>query len=630
MQSIIQYTRGFILAYLAFMVSRFVYVAENWNALGDVLYNNSLWDVLCGSLIFDTSALMYLNVLYTVLMLLPLRQGSRFMLGTKYLWMFTNGLGVIANIADAAYFPFTGRRTTATVFAEFQNEDNMLLIFGSEFIKHWYLVIAAILILWAMWRLYDAPECRLRLRNIYYYPTKVLTLVLMAGLTVAGMRGGFTTAVRPITISNATQYVKRPTEAAAILNTPFSIMRTFGKGSFRDPGYFSSRQELDTVFSPIHHLATPDSIKANVKKRNIVILICESLGQEYLTRYTPFVDSLCTHSLTFRNSFANGRKSIDGMPSILSGIPMFIEPFFLTSSSLNQVGGIARYAGEMGYESAFFHGAENGSMGFQAFANATGFQRYYGRSEYGNGDFDGTWAVWDEPFLQFMAHTITSDLKEPFVSAVFTASSHHPFHIPEQYESVFPDDGTHPMHRCIRYLDHSLRQFFQTAEKQPWYDNTLFVITADHTNVTSHPEYETDLGLYRVPVIMFDPSGEVFAPQRHNAIAQQTDITPTLLGAIGYDKPYVAWGCDLLNTPDSLTWAVNYNNGIYQYVSDSLFIQSDGSQVKSAYNYVADTLLQTDISNKLPEQKLQAIHHHLQGIIQSYMQRMSQDSLVIR
>lgn len=626
-----QYLKGLLLSYATLFVTRFIYIAENWGTLGDVFSSNSITELTKGFLLFDTSALMYLSIPYTLMMLLPLhfKENATFRFSAKCVWMIGIAIVVVSNLADSVFFPYTGRRTTASVFSEFSNEGNILGIVGTELFNHWYLVLIAAVLFWTCWKLYDTRDNCPRLRGKIYYPVMTCAFALMSGLTVAGMRGGFTTAVRPITISNANQYVRRPIEAAAVLNTPFSIIRTIGKKSFVDPGYFKTVSELDTTYSPVHTSSFANDSVATTK-RNVVILICESLGREYLGQYTPFIDSLSTRSLTFSQSFANGRKSIDGMPSILSGIPMFIEPFFLTPASLNQVGGIARFAGEMGYESAFFHGAENGSMGFQAFANITGFQRYYGRTEYGDGDFDGTWAVWDEPFLQFMASHITTDLKEPFVSAVFTASSHHPFHIPEQYKEQFPEKGGHPLHKCIRYLDYSLQKFFETASRQPWYANTLFVITADHTNAATRPEYKTDLGLYRVPVIFFDPSGEVFPAEQRNAIAQQTDILPTLLSAIGYNKPYVAWGADMMSTPDSLTWAVNYNNGIYQYVQDSLFLQSDGNCIKAVYNYMTDPLLQQDVTNCIPKEKLQTTHRRLQAIIQSYMIRMNQDSLVIR
>ena len=212
----------------------------------------------------------------------------------------------------------------------------------------------------------------------------------------------------------------------------------------------------------------------------------ESFGREYIggfnkwlddgkyKGYTPFTDSLMRHSATWMYSYCNGRKSIDGMPSILSGIPMFVEPFFLTPSSMNDVSGIAGELKNKGYYSAFFHGAETGSMGFQAFARTTGFTDYFGRTEFnedkrfrGDDDFDGTWAIWDEPFLQFYALKM-SEFRQPFVSAVFTASSHHPYAVPEEYKDVYPEEGI-VIHKCIRYTDNALRRFFETARRQPWY-----------------------------------------------------------------------------------------------------------------------------------------------------------------
>lgn len=215
------------------------------------------------------------------------------------------------------------------------------------------------------------------------------------------------------------------------------------------------------------------------------------------------------HSATYLYSYCNGRKSIDGMPSILSSIPMFVEPFFLTPASMNNVSGLAGELKKKGYYSAFFHGAENGSMGFQAFARTTGFTDYFGRTEYnadkrfgGDKDFDGTWAIWDEPFMQFYA-TKMGEMKQPFMTALFTASSHHPYVIPEQYKKVFPEEGI-VIHKCIRYTDNALRKFFAKAKTMPWYKNTLFVITSDHTNLSDHAYYQTDLGGFCSPIIFFD------------------------------------------------------------------------------------------------------------------------------
>ncbi len=645
------YLLNMLMAYAAFMVCRVVYVALNWAAFHDGVAQTPWSDLLAGSLVFDTSALLYLNALYLLLMLLPChpKENARYHRWVRTVYLVFNGIGIVANLADAVYFPFTGRRTTATVFNEFSNEGNLGDIVGKEILHSWYLVLLFVLLIWAMYKFYTLP-CRkedeakpIRLRN--YYPTLTAALLVMVGLTVAGMRGGFTTAVRPITISNANQYVSRPADAAIVLNTPFSIIRTLGKKTFVDPGYFATQDELDAIFTPEHYPA--DTIAFT--PRNVVVIIVESLGREYIGAlndlgqcgddyegYTPFIDQLCRHALTTDWSFANGRKSIDAMPSILSGIPMFVEPFFLTSASLNEVGGLARCLGGKGYTTAFFHGAQNGSMGFQAFSRATGFHDYYGRTEYdadpnfgGEDDFDGTWAIWDEPFLQFYGKKM-SEMQEPFMTTVFTASSHHPFAIPEQYRDTFPDEGI-AMHKCIRYLDHALRRFFERIAQEPWYERTLFVITGDHTNLTDQAYYQTSLGYFGSPFILFDPSGQLVPPQRRHAIAQQTDVMPTVLSALHYDEPYVAFGCDLLSTPDHLTWAINYQGGIYQYVEDGYLLQFDGEQPRGLYDILSDWYQTRDLKDDPAARPiLEARLKRTKAIIQSYMQRMVGDSLVIK
>ena len=373
----------------------------------------------------------------------------------------------------------------------------------------------------------------------------------------------------------------------------------------------------------------------------MVILIVESFGREYIGAlnrslenghykgYTPCVDSLIARSITFSHSYCNGRKSIDGMPSILSSIPMFVEPFFLTPASMNHVSGIASLLSAEGYETAFFHGAQRGSMGFQAFARATGFQQYYGREDYnadsrfgGDDDFDGTWAIWDEPFLQYYA-TKMSEMKEPFMTAVFTASSHHPYAVPEKYKDTYPEEGI-IIHKCIRYTDMAIGRFFEKASREPWFNNTIFVLTSDHTNLTDHAYYETDLGGFCSPIIIYEPGNSERQPEIQPKIAQQIDILPTLMGMLHYPKPYFAFGIDLLNTEPDDTWAVNYLNGIYQYVKHGHVLQFDGEQTKAVYA-LGDSLMQENLVGRVPQQP--QMERELKAIIQQYMARMTQDRL---
>lgn len=640
-----------VLAYIVYELCRFTFLFENWSALGHNLTWSALGEILQGGWMFDTSAILYTNALYALLMLLPihLKESDRWQRVARWVFVAVNSLGVIVNLMDSVYFQYTGRRTTSTVFTEFGHESNLLGVMGAEVLRHWYLVLVAAVLIYLLWRCYVQPQGDkiAALRRPYfwqqvtcYYVVQTLSLGLFVPLCIAGMRGGFTTAVRPITISNANQYAESPQLAALVLNTPFSLIRTIGKNVFAVPSYFSA-EELDTIYSPVH-----EASKQAPKRKNVVVLIVESFGREYIggynkdldggqyRGYTPFVDSLMQRSVTFEYSFCNGRKSIDGMPSILSSIPMFVEPFFLTPSSMNNVSGLAGELGREGYYSAFFHGAENGSMGFQAFARTSGFQDYFGRTEYdadtrfgGDKDFDGMWAIWDEPFLQFFA-TQMNDFREPFVSTVFTASSHHPYTIPTQYRQQFPEEGIE-IHKCVRYTDLALRRFFETASRQPWYGNTLFVLTADHTNLSDHAEYQTDLGYFSVPLLFFDPSGEL-TPGMRPGIAQQIDILPTLLGYLGYSRPYIGFGKDLFDTPAADTWAVNYLNGIYQLVKGDYLLQWDGETTRAIYRFRSDTLLKDNLVGKIPVEEQTALEREVKAIIQSYMTRMTSNELVIK
>ncbi len=635
-----------LLVYVVYQVCRAIFLAVNYSHYSEGVFGDNFWTLFKGSLVFDTSAIIYTNLLFLVLALIPLHfkeNNGVYKWIVKFAYIIPNSIAIIANLVDARYFQWTERRSTASVFEEFEHEDNIGQILGKEALSQWYLVLAAAVLIWILWKLYCNPLCFKPERNILsfikYYAFRLVFFAMVAVMSVVGIRGGIDRSTRPITISNANQYVKSPIQAPLILNTPFSIIRTVNKKAFVDPKYYSV-DELQRIYTPLHKPVV-DSLNINNKGKNVVILIVESFSREFMgcynkdleggnyKGYTPFIDSLAKKSMIFQHSYCNGRKSIDGMPSVLSGIPYFVEPFFLTPASLNTLDGIAVELGKEGYQTAFFHGAKNGSMGFEAFANATGFQKYYGRTEFdeapefgGEAEFDGYWAIWDEPFLQFYAAEM-SKMKEPFMTAVFTASSHHPFQIPDKYKSVYPEENL-LIHKCIRYTDMSIGKFFETASRQPWYNNTIFVICSDHTNLSDHDEYQTDLGRFAGPVIFYAPGDTTLVGDRPG-IAQQIDVMPTVLGYLGYEKPYISFGVDLLRTPAEETFAVSYFNGIYQILKGGYFVQFDGKEVTAVYAET-DKLLKNNLVGTVD---VDATVTFLKAFIQQYMSRMNENRLVV-
>ena len=637
--------------YMAFTFTRLAFLAANWHLYDGSLSLTHAIELFRAGLIFDTTAILYLNAPVILLLLMPLHLKERpaFYRMVRVLFVILNMAGLGANIIDCVYFPFTGKRTTASVFQEFANEGAQGLgrIFAGQAARHWPLVVLFFALAIGMWRAFRPRPAQTRRpqRLLGYYILRTLVFLAAIPPVVIAIRGGIGKSTRPITISNANEYADRPAETGIILNTPFSIIRTLKKTPFQVPQYLDDDQAA-RFFNPVHQPA--DSLPFT--PRNVVVIILESFSKQHFGFYnrtlrddtylgfTPFLDSLCAQgALTWRYSYANGRKSIEGMPSVLSGLPNYVEPLFLTPASLNHLSGLARELGEnRGYTTAFFHGAQNSSMGFHAFARATGFQQYYGRTEYnqdpltaGDNDFDGTWAIWDEEFLSFYSRKM-SELPEPFMTAVFTASSHDPFRLPERYNGVFPE-GESPLQRCVAYSDNALRLFFREAHNKTWYDNTLFVITADHTSQQIDPFYKTTLGNYCVPIILYSPSDStLLRGYDEEKIIQQSDIMPTVLGLLHYDRPFVAFGQDVLHTPAPQTFALHWlpESSGYEYVRGNYLLQFDGRQTIAAYRFRTDSLLRDNILDIIPPDTLGMLENQMKSVIQQYMQRMTQDRLL--
>jgi len=597
--------------------------------------NTHLREILCGGVRFDLTAVLYLSSLYVVGVLFPLpsqwRNNAVWQKVLTWLFLVPNIIGLIVNAIDIVYIRFTDRRTTCTFFTEFANDDNLWRIALQGVGQYWYVTLIGLLVIAVLILCTRKTFSLSNTKPIAYYPCEVLILLLTVYFSVIGIRGGFGKYTRPITVSNALQYTNTPRETALVLNTPFSLMKSLENKQYIEPQYFSA-DELAKHMNPVHQAERLHEARTD----NIVVLILESFSTEYIgfynrdmdgyNGYTPFLDSLLEQSVTYEYSYASGRKSIDAMPSVLSSIPMLIEPYIVTPYSTNSVSSIADCLNRKGYTTAFFHGAPNGSMGFQAYARSAGVNTYYGMNEFGNkSEFDGTWAIWDEPFLQYFAQTM-STMPEPFMTAVFTASSHHPYKVPKQYQGVFPK-GKKPIHEAIGYADYALRKFFATASRQPWFDHTLFVLTADHTNELTLPEYTNARGVYEVPVAFYHPQ---LAAERRQEVVSQTDIMPSVLAYLGVDEPYFAFGEDALTQPKQHPYAVCYNAPLYQIFSDSLLLQFDSEQVTAVYDYHADRLLQSNIKDTIVPERIAPMTDYLKAYIQQYIHRMKYDELIVK
>ncbi len=593
--------------------------------------------ILLGGLKFDLTAILYLNALIVLLLIVPFafRFHKTYQQIIKYLFICINALGLAANVADFIYYRFTLRRTTVSVFNQFGNEKNRGLLFFQFLIDYWYAVLVWLVLVFVLVKLYNritiaGPQ----LKNKWaFYLSGLAGMALIVYLFIGGVRGGFRHSTRPITLSNAAEFATVPKDINLVLNTPFALLRTARTTVIEKVNYFGSEAELTNVFSPLR--APRDS--SQFKYDNVVVIILESFSKEFIGAYNkdlengtykgyaPFIDSLINKGRAYQYSFANGRKSIDAMPSVICSIPSIEVPYVLSHYSGNKVNSTATLLKEKGYYSAFFHGAPNGSMGFQAFANLCGFDDYFGKTEYNNDDdYDGIWGVWDEKFMQFYANKMNT-FKQPFYTTLFSVSSHHPYNLPEGYDRKFKG-GPMIIHKTIEYTDYSLKKFFETASAMPWFKNTLFVFTADHASAEiQYPQYNSIWGYFSIPIFFYKPGEDwsSFKPE----IIQQIDIMPTVLGYLNYDKPYIAYGRDIFQD-ETEPFAFNYLDNNYQVFMNDYLLLFDGTKSKALYDFKKDLELQNNLILQFPEQVVK-METKLKAFIQQYNNRMVDDDLTI-
>lgn len=360
-----------------------------------------------------------------------------------------------------------------------------------------------------------------------------LEQVLIFVLLLVGTRGGF--QKKPLTPVNADHFTRSQMNQLS-LNTPFMIIKSFKKSSLQRQAHFENHSEAmkwvngGVVAQPV----LPDL--PNSPKQNVVIIILESFSWEYTSlnkasdkSYTPFLDSLMKKSLVFKNAMASGRRSSEGVAAILSGIPALMEEPFITSEfSTNQFEGLGHVFKRAGYDTSFYHGGENGTMHFDAFSAKAGFEKYFGSKEYPRPqDFDGIWGIWDRPYLQYFAQAFDQKTK-PFLSVVFTLSSHQPYQIPtgEPFSEL---QTPHPILNAVAYTDSALQDFFRSIEKKDWYTNTLFVLVADHTGPEVSTDLDDKLAAYRIPLLFFHPQIQTWPHEiETEALVQHIDIPASL------------------------------------------------------------------------------------------------------
>lgn len=591
-------------------------------------------------LLFDTTAIIYVNLLFIFISVLPLLINTKKCFQKILFWVYfgCNIPAYLLNFIDIAYFSYNKTRLTTNDWALIENEHNLLTLLAGFLVQYWaiFIIFLVFVVLWIfLYKRIHIEEEKVMYRKPYFI-TSVIVLILLAPALIFGIRGfSFKTGVIPLTVMDASKYAHDISQVNILLNTPFTIIRTMGKNEGFKKFHFTTDTYIAENIKPIKQYS-----RKVTKRPNIVLIILEGMGAEFFgimnkdthipnyRSYTPFLDSLAGQGYYFTNIYSNSIHSIEGISAVTAGMPTFQTAWVRSGYAQRKVSSLPEIARSLGYQTLFAHGATNGSMNFDGYTHQIGYQTYLGRTEFNDERYyNGSWGIDDEPFLQYFAKNI-NQMKSPFLATVFTLSSHGPYKVPEPYKNIF-NKGDIPMHNVVAYTDFSLKKFFVTVKKEDWYTNTIFAIIPDHTTQEYYEYYNQKIVHHRLPIILFSPNKTLIPQGSSNVLGQQIDIFPTLVDLMGYQRPFRSWGRSLLTDKmDETPRAFVTHTQFYQLIQDNyIYVLDLQGEVVGVYTK-DDLNLTHNLKDQIPHnEEMKKGIADLRAFMQDFMDRIINDKL---
>jgi len=611
-------TKRFILALAIASICRLLFLVFNPVLLA--FPNTQLAESFFFGLAYDISSLVYIHGLFIGLHLLPYAffnrvKTQRFLF---FLFMLGQFLFLFFNFVDIGLYPIVGRRSGSEIFSMATETEGLVLqyLFG-----YWHLFVLLLALVYLNYFAYQRIKYQTTpaANEPISWPSAILLRVGVLVLVFIGGRGGF--KLMPLNPFDAARNT-RAELIPLVINTPFNMIISAQHAGLKEKKYFEDELQLIANFNPIKQVIP----KRNAaQKRNIVLIIVESLGKEYIgfynhgKGYTPFLDSLMKHSQVFVHAYANGKKSIEGIPAILSGMPSLMQvPYLSSNYHSNIIRSAGHYLQELGYTVGFYHGGKNGTMSFDNYVALSNSGDYFGKNEYPNpSDFDGFWGISDRPYLQYVAKQIGKS-NFPSFTSVFTLTSHHPYQLPSSELARFKD-GSLPIHKTISYTDDALRDFFKTASQQDWFNNTTFIITADHSAENERPYYQTPTGKFEIPLLIYRPKDVL--PEMKLETVSQTDILQLILEEANYTKPFFSFGSGL--HADGSGCAMQFHDGYYQLIQWPFVLNFANDKAIGFFHLEKDSLMKTNqIENASYANKRDSLTLKAKAIIQTFNTRV--------
>lgn len=519
---------------------------------------------------FDNVMGCYVIIVPLALVLLAACFGycKRWMLRTVAVWFCVlYALLLMASAANIPYFAYFFKNINSSIFEWFGYTGTTAGMVFQE--KTWWVYIALYFVLttvfcWLVWQITERTIITATNRK-HWLPSLLITVALIA-LCLFGIRGR--TGYNPIKISQA-YYSNDPflnqlginpafnlltsalddlrKENAELMLMPYNEAISYVRKSLNIVGDVDSTKVL---FRHITNTNQEEDSILSTQKPNIVIILMESMSSALLGKgYTPVLDSLKTQSLFFSNFYSAGIHTNHGMTATLYSFPALMKRNLMKGTVTPKRDGLPTVLKQNGWHNLFFmtHEAQYDNM--NAFFRTNGYDEIYAQEDYPKEEIVNSFGVSDHFLFDFALGKLsnTATQQQPFMATLLTISNHPPYIIPDW----FKPSSKEPETQIVEYADWCIGDFLSKAKKEKWYDNTVFVVLADHGKLVGTADSELPQSYNHIPLMIF---GAGIQPQEYTQLGMQVDVMPTLLNILSIDYEYNGFGVDLLRQPRQMVF----------------------------------------------------------------------------
>ncbi len=510
------------------------------------------------------------------------------------------GLVLLITLADVAVYKHWAIKINMTAIQFAQHPREVLASIGTKDYIPFLILVYCILMggfLWFWFKITDRLKFTVNLtgRNLFFCS---LAFVLIAGLSLLGIRGGF--QLEPINQS-AVYFSDKAIYNHTAVNASWNLMHKWvNNRDVKNPYPYGTEVEIDRSLHRFYNSGKvyPHLVDSSTRP-NIVFILLEGFTADVIgafggeTGLTPTIDSLIKQGLIFTRFYSNGDRTYKGLPSILNGYPSQATSSVTQNPDLTgKIPSLAKTLREYSYQNSFYYGGESEFANIKSYLLNTGFDNIVDIRNFPSAYRGLKWGVSDHYVFERMSQDLTM-ARQPFFSCILTLSSHEPYDIPME---PFIKSKTIPdlFRNTVYYTDWSLSRFIHLSENQSWYANTLFVLTADHGNPLPK-QYSTnyDPGRFKIPIIIFGkPLKQEYKAKQMDIIGSHTDIANTLLQGLGLNGDAFRYSKNLLADSVSSGAFYTFDNG-FGFINSTtrLVFDHTGNRMMYTEGPVNDSLI---------------------------------------